>query len=442
VRITGSFLTGAPLRVPTEEYDNVRASLIEYLSSAFGWQCIHPLPASGTYHSGGGFGETLPLVLLRRDGAEVVSRLQALVENEVLALPWPTALERVQIDVYDLGVANLTLTLMCDLPADANAGAVAKQMKSAVWLRPQGEQMAALPAALRQLVAETTTQFKAAALVTTPGLLQETWTLPSIAKSDHGRLMWLHPIHVVRQDVATDRRQTALDLAPAFCRDIGLPDCTFITGIGWSAIALAPGSDSDQIAMRLIEMHYAYIALYMEIDRGLLQALEYETGQTFSKLSHLEHEADLVFNNFMRVMEARARVDTTLAGLGGDEQGIWDAMNEVSRFDALVAGVDRKVEVLQRVTDRRVQQATTVSARRSTRILGFLTALTVVTVAVALIGSFIGNRSDALGHLPARFAVVGTALLVAIGVYKQAFNDRVTTDGLRRRRSRRRQHGR
>jgi hypothetical protein len=52
-----------------------------------------------------------------------------------------------------------------------------------------------------------------------------------------------------------------------------------------------------------------------------------------------------------------------------------------------------------------VQQAAASRARRTSAILSGLTALTVVTVAVALIGNFLGTRSDAVGHLWLRVAI-------------------------------------
>jgi hypothetical protein len=242
---------------------------------------------------------------------------------------------------------------------------------------------------------------------------------------DTGRLLWLHPVHIVRIEDGQAQREAVTALAPAFHRRIALPGAQFVPGIGWSALAISPNSDSDQIARRLIDMQWAYIALYMEIDRGLLQALEDDRwNRVDHRLRDLEDDADRVFADFMRVMEARARADTALAGLGGDEQAIWDAMNEVTRLDALMDGIDRKVEVLQKVAERRVQQATAASARRTTTILSFLTALTVVTVSIALLGNFLGNRSDPLGHLAIRIVIVALASMVAVVLYREAFRDR------------------
>lgn len=176
--------------------------------------------------------------------------------------------------------------------------------------------------------------------------------------------------------------------------------------------------------LRILELHWAYIALYMEIDRGLLAMLDDDRWQAGHGLGELEADADRVFAESMRVVEARARLDSVLASLGGDEQALWDVLADVSKFGALVDGVDRKVDALQRVTERRVQQAAAARARRTTAVLSFLTALTLVTVAVALIGHFLGSRSDVVGHLEIRASIVAAALVAAVVVYREAHRDR------------------
>lgn len=81
--------------------------------------------------------------------------------------------------------------------------------------------------------------------------------------------------------------------------------------------------------------------------------------------------------------------------------------------EAIVAGVDRKVEVLRGSTERRAQQASAAQARRYSRFLNVLSFLTVVTVAVALITYFFGSRSDALARFLLRIIVVASALTAA-----------------------------
>jgi hypothetical protein len=156
----------------------------------------------------------------------------------------------------------------------------------------------------------------------------------------------------------------------------------------------------------------------------MLALLDDDRWDASQSLAALEDDADRVFDDYLRVMEARARLDTALAALGGDEFAIWKAIADVQKFDTLVDSVERKVEVLQRIAERRVQQAQASRERRTSAILSFLTALTVVTVTVALLGNFLGSRSDALGHIELRLAVVLAAFAAAIGVYYAAFRQR------------------
>jgi len=164
--------------------------------------------------------------------------------------------------------------------------------------------------------------------------------------------------------------------------------------------------------------------MYMEIDRGLLAVIADDQREGPQSLRRLEVDADQAFADYARVMEARSRVDSALASLGGDEQSLWDAISRVTKFDALVDGVDRKVELLQRVSERRVQQASSAQARRSSAILSTLTALTVVTVVVALTTNFLGSRSDQIGHLGIRIALVVVAVLLAAVLHREAYRDR------------------
>lgn len=52
--------------------------------------------------------------------------------------------------------------------------------------------------------------------------------------------------------------------------------------------------------------------------------------------------------------------------------------------------------------------------------LSGLTALTVVTVAVALMSNFIGTRSDTIGHVGVRVAPIVATFLLALVLYREA----------------------
>ncbi len=400
----------------------------------------------GTYHSGGGFTKMLPLVLARRGGDALLNRFASLLRNRPEAeqvwmgrqtIGWEFVSRSVRIDVYDLGVAVMNATFSVRLPPDLQFADAARILKALVWLKPDADARVESPitGSLRELAGESAAQFAEAIRRAVPNAIQEPW-LSSLQTSgegpaaldsgldDGGRLLWLHPVHLFEVSATGECHEASLNLAPPFHRQIEIPDGCFAPGIGWSAIVTKSGAPGAEIPLRLIEVHWAYIALYMEIDRGLLGLLDDDRWHEPESLGALEEDADRVFANYMRVMHARARLDSDLASLGGDEFALWQVISDVTKFDPLVEGVDRKVEVLQRVAERRIQQAEARRSFRTSRILGGLTALTIVTVVVALIGNFLGNRSDKLGHVEWRLAIVAAALLGSIFVYWQAHRER------------------
>jgi hypothetical protein len=343
----------------------------------------------------------------------------------------------VRVDVYDLGVAVINATFETQLPADASLQATARAFDSVVQLRPDARSgvRSPLAAAIQDLAHETARQFAAAAALKAPHALQDPWLSRfldgqneqdnDMQRPEWGRLLWLHPVHILEaNDPDENVAAAAAALAPPFCRTIDIPDGRFVPGIGWSALVTRPGAGSSAaMPMRLTELHWAYYALYMEIDRGLLALLDRDRPYQSRSLAELEQDADDAFGDYMRVMQARARLDSALASLGGDELAVWEVIADVQKFDALIDAVERKLDALQRIAERRVQQAAASRARRTSHILSSLTALTVVTVAVALIGSFLGSRSDALGHIELRAIIVALALAVSIGVYHEAHRD-------------------
>jgi len=448
VALTAAFLTGHPVRVPIGDYPELQRALARRLAANEGgtWSLdTGHAERDPTYDSGGGFASTLPLIIARREGARMLVRTQAALdarpddEQAWLANAtrgWALQLESVRVDVYDLGMAVLNATLAVELPAETALDAAARTVKRLAWLRPEPESGGRSPlgAALQEIADETVAQFSDAVAAEAPNALQDAWlahfvkSLPRDQADRWGRLLWLHPVHLFAGgDAKDDPGAAAMALAPPFHRVLEIPDGLFLPGIGWSAI-VTERAGSATTPLSLTELHWAYYALYMEIDRGMLAVLDdHWSGE--ESLAELEREADRVFGDYLRLMEARARLDSALATLGGDEFAIWQAIAEVQKFASLVDAVERKIDVLQRVAERRVQQAAASRERRTSAILSGLTALTVVTVTIALLGNFLGSRSDALGHLELRVAIVAAAFAATIGLYREAFRER------RRRRS-------
>jgi hypothetical protein len=349
---------------------------------------------------------------------------------------WGLIASSVRIDIYDLGMAVMNGTLEVQLPTNASLPTVARTLNRLVRLKPEDGSRIASPIAetLQELATETTQQFGAAVRRGVGDTVQPAWLSPFLKamssaedddgeRADWGRLLWLHPILTLRLDDRGDDITTSADqLAPPFFRWIDIPHGRFVPGIGWSAIVAEADADV-KIPLRLTELHWAYYALYMEIDRGLLALLDDDRWCEPDSLEEIERDADHVFDHYIRVMEARARLDSELAGLGGDEFAIWDKIGDVQRFDALVDAVERKVEALQCVAERRYQEAAARRARRTSTILGGLTALTIVSVVLALIASLLGGLSGS-GHVELRIGIAAAAFVVAGLVYWVAHRER------------------
>lgn len=434
IAITGAFLTGHPLAVRAESYGDLQRALGRSLKGPQ-WRVDGLRVRDGTYESGGGFTEALPLIIARRDGADLLPWLAAALEELRQARaggPDRTALRleatpiTLGIDIYDLGVA--VLTAWFDVTATGNDfDATARAVKQLVRLREGDNGHSPLAAALQQMAFDAAAQYGEAVVASAPVELQAAWLSrttpptphPAPPPDERGRLLWLHPIHVLH---APERAEpSAQDLAPAFHRLIALDGGVFAAGIGWSAVVVALGSRAEDTPVRLTELHWAYYALYMEIDRGLLGVLSQQRWIQRASLKELEADADDVFADYLRVMDARARLDSHLSALGGDELAIWETIAQVQRFDAVADAVDRKLEVLNKLAQRRVEQASVYRARRLGDILGFLTALTIVTVAVALLGAFLGSRTPGIGSVWVRVAIVAAALTLSALLYWAAF---------------------
>jgi len=190
-----------------------------------------------------------------------------------------------------------------------------------------------------------------------------------------------------------------------------------------SSVIVTGGSDAfvpQEVPMRLTELHWAYYAVFMEMDRGLLALLDNDKWQTPESLATLEADTERMFSIYTRIQEARARLDSALTDLAGGQLSIWNAIADVQKFDHLVAAVEGKVETLQRIAERRVQEAAAARERRTSNILSGLTALTVVTVAVALMANFIGTPADSIGHIDVRIITIIAAFLIALLLYREA----------------------
>jgi hypothetical protein len=220
----------------------------------------------------------------------------------------------------------------------------------------------------------------------------------------------LHPVLTYTGDNVVD---AARELAPPFRRSLRIHGGRFVPGVGWSVIVREAGRAGDAATpLRLLRDHWAYFALYMHLDRALGAELRLGLWHDARRLRDREHEADRLFGYYEQVMAVRRRLESMPVSRGGDEVAMWEAISEVQKFDALVDAVERKSELLWRLSERTVQRAEAERVRRTGVILGGLTALTVVTVAIALTGNFLGGRDDA-GHFGLRVAIAALAAMIS-----------------------------
>jgi hypothetical protein len=122
----------------------------------------------------------------------------------------------------------------------------------------------------------------------------------------------------------------------------------------------------------LLTLNWAYYALFMEIDRGLLATLDDERWRGHASLAELERDASAMFRVHMRVQSVHARLGSILMDIGGGALTLWDTIAQAQRFDALVT---------------------------------------------AVIGTLIGSRSDPVGHDWIRIAAIAGAALLACLLY-------------------------
>ena len=335
------------------------------------------------------------------------------------------------------------------MPSSLNAVGARRTIESLCWLRPDAVTRVRSPVAesYEAVARETAHVFAEVATKHAKDDSQQPWLTPLLTVlppngeedstfqrinrtqdaedcDEWGRLLWLHPVYVLAASPRAGSTQLRLIARPfraTFSQAAKYPQGLLIPGIDSSVVVVRGGIRGQQeLPMKLIGLMWAYYALFMEMDRGLLAMLDNEKWSKSGSLGRLERDADWMFAINMRVQEARARLESALTDLGGGELSLWNVIADVDKFGDLVAAVEGKVQALQRIAERRAQQAAVVRARRTSNVLSGLTALTVVTVAIAVLTNFIGTPADVIGHFGLRLGIVLFAFLLAILLFLAA----------------------
>jgi len=489
VVITGAFLTGHALAVRLGSYGDLQTRLAQSLPG-MKWRTDHIGTTPGTYRTagGGGFSEAIPLVVARCRGVDYLPWLREALEEckstvVARAIDYPSGLKleptRLAVDVYDLGVAVMTARFELPEPPAGSLTAAARAVKRLVWLRPDNGVPTPLAETLDKIAREITREYgDAVTAVAGEELVAGKWRSgrssedsngdADLLAREYGRLLWLHPVYVLRRPMVpaesvtmsadsstgavsdstggtaindaaprvavksrADHETAARALSPAFHQTIDLEGGLFAPGIGSSALVVDEGTDAEEAPLRLTELHWAYYALYIGIDRNLLGVLNLPMWDERSSLRRLEADADDVFADYRRITDARARLDSQLSALGGDEYAIWDKIAEVQRYNAVLDAVDRKVDALEKLAERRVVLAAADRARAVGNVLRGLSALTLVGVAGGITGLLIGSRSPRWGPSYLPLVLIAVVLVVTAIVFVGVLREHSSTAGKR-----------
>lgn len=445
VFLTGAFSTGTPMRVPVSEYKQLQDKLGAALRNVDG-TCWNPegvrwLDQPSYDEGGGGYSNLVPLVLIQREGGklttEVGSREAEAWADDRENTRWGWELKDFRIQLFDLGVGVVVGVYRVTPPSDIKPKQAAEQVRSWSDLTRGSGGRITLPigATYERIARETVGSFRHA-IETCTGYSPEPWFGPTLSVDgtgrgagrdpggcERGRLKWLHPVFVLPPNSDEwDRPLKASDFKAKQSTEAAFEHGCFVPGVKRSVVALDVEKDNEDLLgpsspIGLITLNWAYSAAFMDFDRGLLATLDRSSQDDPASLPDLEAEARETYRNYIKVAEAKARLDSALNGLGPGQAALWDAIASVTRFDKLLETVESKLEVLQSIAESRVQGAVANSSRRSRVVLTSLTVLTLLTLAFALVTYFYGDQTDRGGHSIVRVAVLVGAVLIAGAVF-------------------------
>jgi hypothetical protein len=441
--LTGAFSTDAAIRVPVEEYRDQQRRLgteLEGVDETTWNPDGVPWLDRSSYDEGGGYSSLVPLVLVQREGDRLVAEVRAReklaweeasgFEREERA-KWRLELKRFNIQLFDFGVAVLVAAYEVEAPPGLDPSRAADQIRS--WSNltrdETGHMKQPIGRALEQTTRETADRFRTA--VERCGHSPESSSAHSLtaqardggqekAAAERGRLKWLHPVFVLPPQ--TGIRRKALKTAQfkvKQSKEVDFESGCFVPGVKRSVVALeVEKRDKDLLEpsapVGLLILNWAYCAAFMDFDRELLTSLDRSIAKGPDPHTDPEAEAHGTYAKYLEVAGAKARLESAVNGLGPGQVAIWEAIVEVTRFDELIEAVDRKLGVLQRIAEARVQEAVAKSSQRSRRVVTALTVLTLLGLAVAVISYFVGDRTDRVGHDGVRFAVLIAAASLAL----------------------------
>jgi hypothetical protein len=232
-----------------------------------------------------------------------------------------------------------------------------------------------------------------------------------------GQAPVLHPLFVFQSPTGS-RREDAPAIAKPFrsdfYRSIDTHSGLFLPGIEISVIVSRNLQRARDTMLLWISLNWAYYAVFMEIDRGLFARLDAARSNENTSIPSLEREAREMFEHHLRVETVKTRLQSILMDMGGGALTLWETVAEAQRLEALITTVDAKLELLQRLSERRLQEATAARNKRVSTVLYLLSAMTAVTVVAAVLGTVMGSPTFHDAHLTLRYGLTGAGFIFAL----------------------------
>lgn len=348
------------------------------------------------------------------------------------AVDYPEALrawgpQTVLITFYAFGAVTIQVT-MDSVPANGDAFKdIGSRTKEVFSIRNGAQSATDSPAAwMQSLLNEAARSLSAA-------LLDSGAPVKLLARTP---LKWIHPILIA--STSDKPKATARQLSSTFCSSlVTFRGGVLASGIGHSAISCTDALKNDvTVVLETVDAHWALYASYLQLDQDLYESLSPGT-QDLDLTDDLEDESSKRFAEYFQAATIRTTVDTYLASQGGDIQAVWDCIGTTQSTTALVAGVERKLKLIQDLSERRSQQALTKVSSTLNASLLWLTFISALAAIAVLVTFFLDDLTSKGGSTLIRSLCFAGLLVIAFLSF-HAWSKRFR----RRQQSRSRQGGR
>jgi hypothetical protein len=422
VTFVGNFLTDLTLdseMLRLSGYERAQALVAATLNGPDRHEWAYLQPSRGTHGlrfavGGRSHEAALPLSFIRRTGYELDTRVtDHRLDSE--SASWHLA--GLSLSFFDFGIGSL----VADYVLTANEGLSASELRLLV----EGVSMS-LVEPYNILIKESLEELRAAVA----SQLHDSAVNPAwFGESEHqvvlpgavGELLWLHRLYIVdNADESFDEYvRLSPKLLPTFYESHVATDFCYQPGLSSSAVVLRrPASGGTGIAWLIdtVAFQFAYVALFMEIDRALLaQFTDLTVTSRRAGQRKLTDNSSSISRVYERVRWVRALLNTVIATGGAAAAKVWEQTAQVQNFPLLEKSVDDKLDALQAMYNHRMQELSAARARIVSLYVATFTLFAVASSIFAVIDFVLGGsllRLDTERLLIATSVV--SACLVAI----------------------------